>query len=159
MISLTDLEIEEAIRDAWTILQGGSAAPPSVRRLAAALLAVTRGTPAQPHWATPEDLWLDRLAVLADQGAWLADWGPRPGEPGCRVPAVLLPQTQARREDAYALWHSTARASTDADGARKTAREPGSRSRRRDDADGTSPVRPKTRRGRSATPEPGSGNP
>lgn len=151
---MTDLEIEEAIRDAWTILQAGSAAPPCARRLAAALLAVTRGTPAQPHWTTPEDLWRDRLAILADQGAWLADWGPRPGEPGCRVPAVLLPQTQTRREDAYALWRSTARARTDVDGARKTAREPGSRSRRRDDADGTAPVRPKLRRGRSATPKP-----
>ena len=156
MTSLTDLEIEEAIRDAWTILQGGSAAPPSARRLAAALLAVTRGTPAQPHWATPEDLWRDRLAVLADQGAWLADWGLRPGEPGCRVPAVLLPQTQARREDAYALWRSTTRASTEVDGESKTACEPGSR--RRDVANRTAPVRRKPRRGRSATPEAGTGS-
>lgn len=159
MIRLTDLEIEEAIRDAWPILQGGSAVPPSARRLAAALLAVTRGTPAQPHWATPEDLWRDRLAVLADQGAWQADWSSRPGEPGCRVPAVLLPQVQTRREDAYALWRSTARASTDVDGARKTAREPGSQSRGRDDADGTAPVRPRTRRGRLATPKPRSEDP
>ena len=66
VMSVTDLEIEEAIREAWTILYVG--APPSARRLAAALLAVTGGTQAHPHWVTPDDLWRDRLAVLADQG-------------------------------------------------------------------------------------------
>jgi hypothetical protein len=60
VMSVTDLEIEEAIREAWTILYAG--APPSARRLAAALLAVTGGTQAHPH--TPDDLWRDRLAVL-----------------------------------------------------------------------------------------------
>ncbi len=58
---MTDLEIEEAIREAWAVL---SAASPSARRLAAALLAVTGGTQAHPHWVTPDDLWRDRLAVL-----------------------------------------------------------------------------------------------
>jgi hypothetical protein len=48
VMSVTDLEIEEAIREAWTILYAG--APPSARRLAAALLAVTGGTQAHPHW-------------------------------------------------------------------------------------------------------------
>jgi hypothetical protein len=65
-MSVTDLEIEEAIREAWTILYAG--APPSACRLAATLLAVTGGTQAHPHWVTPDDLWRDRLAVLADQG-------------------------------------------------------------------------------------------
>ena len=37
-MSVTDLEIEQAIREAWAVL---SAASPSARRLAAALLAVT----------------------------------------------------------------------------------------------------------------------
>jgi hypothetical protein len=77
VMSVTDLEIDDAIREAWTIVHAGSAASPSARRLAAALLAVTGGTQAHPH--TPDDLWRDRLAVLADQGAWLASWGPRPG--------------------------------------------------------------------------------
>jgi hypothetical protein len=63
-MSVTDLEIDEAIREAWTIVQAG--APPSARRLAAALLAVSGGTQAHPHWVTPDDLWRDRLAVLAD---------------------------------------------------------------------------------------------
>ena len=40
--SVTDLEIDEAIREAWAVLQAG--APPSARQLAAALLAVTTGT-------------------------------------------------------------------------------------------------------------------
>jgi hypothetical protein len=38
-MSVTNLEIEEAIREAWTILYAG--ASPSARRLAAALLGVT----------------------------------------------------------------------------------------------------------------------
>ena len=61
---MTQLEIEEAIREAWLIVQAGSAASPSAHRLAAALLAVTGDTPAHPHWVTPDDLWRDRLAIL-----------------------------------------------------------------------------------------------
>ena len=38
---MTDLEIEDAIREAWTILYAEPAAPPVARRLAAALLAIT----------------------------------------------------------------------------------------------------------------------
>ena len=106
------------------------------------------GHAAQPH--TPDDLWRDRLAVLADQRAWLAAWGPRPGEPGCRVPPALLPETQARRENAYFLWRSTTRASTDVASESKTARKP--RSRRRDDAEPT--ARPRTRRRKSPVVEP-----
>ena len=96
-ISVTDLEIEEAIREAWAVLSTGSAVSPSARRLAAVLLALTGGTQAHPHWITPDDLWRDRLAVLADQGAWLASWGPRPGEPGCQVPPALPVATGARQ--------------------------------------------------------------
>ncbi len=149
VMAVTGLEIDEAIREAWTILYAGSSAPPSARRLAAALLAVTGGTPAHPH--TPNDLWRDRLAVLADRGAWLVSWGPRPGEPGCRVPPALLPESQTRLENAYALWRSTARASSDVDSESKTARKP--RTHRRDDAEQTSPARPRTRRRRSPAPD------
>ena len=155
MKSMTDLEIDEAIREAWTILYAGSAASPGARRLAAALLAVTGGTPAHPHWVTPDDLWRDRLAVLADQGAWLAAWGPRPGEPDCRVPPALLPESQTRRENAYLLWRSTVRVSTDADSGSRTVRKP--RSRRRNDVEQPGPARPRTRRSKSPAPglEPG----
>ena len=150
--SVTDLEIDEAIRDAWRIVQGGSAsASPLARRLAAALLAMTGGKQAHPHWVTPDDLWRDRLAVLADQGAWLAAWGPRPDEPGCRVPPALLPESQTRRENAYLLWHSTVRVSTDAESGSKTARKP--QSHRRGEAEQTGPARPKTRRRKSSAPE------
>ena len=149
--NVTDLEIDEAIREAWTIVHAGSAASPSARRLAAALLAVTGGTQAHPHWVTPDDLWRDRLAVLADQGAWLVSWGPRPGEPGCQVPPALLPESQSRRENAYALWRSTTRASTDVDSESKTARKP--RTHRRDDAEQTSPARPKPRRRKAPVPD------
>src|ERR671911_2068035 len=150
-MSVTNLEVDEAIREAWTILYTGSAASPSARQLAAALLAVTGGTPAHPHWVTPDDLWRDRLAVLADRGAWLVSWGPRPGEPGCRVPPALLSESQTRRENAYALWRSTTRASSDVDSESKPARKP--RTHRRDDAERTSPARPKTRRRKSPVPD------
>jgi hypothetical protein len=149
VMSVTDLEIDEAIREAWTILYAG--APPSVRRLAAALLAVTGGTQAHPHWVTPDDLWRDRLAVLADQGAWLASWGPRPGEPNCRVPPALLPESQTRRENAYALWHSTAGLSTNVDRESRTAQKPGSR--HRVDTEQTGPARRNTRRRKSPVPD------
>jgi hypothetical protein len=152
VMSVTDLEIEEAIRDAWTIVHAGSAASPSARRLAAALLAVTGGTQAHPHWVTPDDLWRDRLAILADQGAWLVSWGPRPGEPACRVPPALLPESQTRRETAYALWRSTVPASPDVISENKTPRKLQSRSRHRDDTEQTARLR--TRRGKSRAPEP-----
>jgi hypothetical protein len=154
VISVTDLEIEEAIRDAWTIQQVGPDVPPSARRLAAALLALTLGTPAQPHWVTPDDLWRDRLAVLAEHGAWLLDWGPRPGEPNCRVPPALLPEIRAQRESAYALWRSAARTSSEVTADHKTARKRGSRSRRQDSAEETSSERKEARRGKSSVRSP-----
>jgi len=150
-MSVTDLEIDEAIREAWTILYAEPATAPLARRLAAALLAVTGGTQAQPHWVTPDDLWRDRLAVLAEQNAWLTAWGPRPGEPDCRVPPALLPESQARHENAYLLWRSTVRVSTDADSESKTVRKP--RPRHRDDAEKSAPARPRTRRSKSPAPE------
>jgi len=149
VMGVTDLEIEEAIREAWRILYIGSAASPSARQLAAALLAVSGGTPAYPHWITPDDLWRDRLAVLADQSAWLSSWGPRPGEPGRQAPPALLPESQTRRENAYAWWRSTVRVSTDVDSESKTARKP--RTRRRDDAEQA--ARPRTRRRKSPVPD------
>ena len=148
---MTDLETDEAIREAWTILYAEPAASPCARRLAAALLAVTGGTPAHPHWVTPDDLWRDRLAVLADQGAWLASWGPRPGEPGCQVPPALLPESQTRRENAYLLWRSTVQVSADADSGSRTVRKP--RPRRRDDTEKPGPARSRTRRSKSPAPE------
>jgi hypothetical protein len=149
-MNVTDLEIDEAIREAWTIVQVGGASP-SARRLAAALLAVTGGTPTHPHWVTPDDLWRDRLAVLAEQGAWLAAWGPRPGEPDCRVPPALLPENQTRRENAYLLWRSTVRVSTDSDSASRTTHKP--RSRRRNDVEQPAPARSRTRRRKSPASE------
>jgi hypothetical protein len=152
-MNVTDLEIDEAIREAWTILHAGSATPPPARRLAAALLAVTSGTQAHPHWVTPDDLWRDRLTVLAEQNAWLAAWGPRPGEPACRVPPALLPERQTRRENTYLLWRSTVRVSTDVDSESNTARKPAARSRRHGDIEQTGPDRRRTRRNKSPAPE------
>jgi hypothetical protein len=151
VMSVTDLEIDEAIREAWAILYAEPAASPSAYRLAAALLAMTGGTPAHPHWVTPDDLWRDRLAVLAEQNAWLAAWGPRPGEPDCRVPPALLPERQTRRENAYLLWRSTVRVSADADSGSRTVRKP--RPRRRDDTEKPGPARSRTRRSKSPAPE------
>jgi hypothetical protein len=148
---VTDLEIEEAIREAWVVLSAGSAVSPSARRLAAALLALTGGTQTHPHWITPDDLWRDRLAVLAEQNAWLAAWGPRPGEPDCRVPPALLPESRTRRENAYLLWRSTVGGNIDADSESRTVRKP--RLRRRDDTEKPAPARPRIRRRKSPAPE------
>ncbi len=148
---MTDLEIDEANREAWTILHAEPAALPIVCRLAEALLAMTGGTPAHPHWVTPDDLWRDRLAVLAEQNAWLAAWGPRPGEPDCRVPPALLPESRTRRENAYLLWRSTVGGNIDADSESRTVRKP--RSRRRDDTEKPAPARPRIRRRKSPAPE------
>ena len=150
---MTDQEIEEAIREAWTIVYAEPAASPSARRLAEALLAVTGGTPTHPHWVTPDDLWRDRLAVLADQGAWLAAWGPRPGEPDCRVPPALLPESRIRRESAYLVWRSTVPVSTGVDNESNAAHKPAARSRRRDDIEQTGPARRRARRNKSPAPE------
>ena len=155
---VTDLEIEEAIREAWAVLHSDAAASSSARRLAAALLALTGGTSAHPHWVTPDDLWRDRLVVLADQGAWLAAWGPRPGEPDCRVPRALLPEFQTRRENAYALRRSVVRTGTSAANESHTESKPASRSRRREDAEQGGPARPKGRRGKARTAELESGD-
>ena len=70
----------------------------------------------------------------------------------CRVPPALLPENQTRRENAYALWRSTVRISTDANGESGTARKP--RSRRRNDGDQPSPGCPRTRRRKSPVVEP-----
>jgi hypothetical protein len=152
VMSVTDLEIDEAIWEAWTILHAGAVAPPSAHRLAAALLAITGGTPAHPHWVTPEDLWCDRLAVLAEQSIWVAAWGPRPGEPDCRVPPALLPESRTRRENAYLLWYSTMRVSSDVDAESRNTPKP--QSRRRNDAETPAPTRLRTRRRKSPELEP-----
>jgi hypothetical protein len=148
---VTDLEIDEAMREAWRILYAEPAASPSARRLAAALLAVTGGTPTHPHWVTPDDLWRDRLAILEEQNAWLAAWGPRPGEPDCRVPPALLPESRTRRENNYLLWRSTVRVSSDAGSESRTTSKP--RWRRRDDTEQPAPARSRTRRRKSPAPE------
>ena len=53
-----------------------------------------------------------------------AAWGPRPGEPNCRVPPALLPESQTRRETAYALWRSTGPTSSDITSESNAARKP-----------------------------------
>src|SRR3954468_5667075 len=154
-MSVTDLEIDEAIREAWTILYAEPAASPLARRLAAALLAMTGGTQAHPYWVTPDDLWRDRLAGLAEQNAWLAAWGPPPGEPDCRVPPALLPESQTRRENAWLLWRSTVRVSTDTDSESRAVRKP--RCRPRKEVEQPAPARARTRRSKPPVPqlEPG----
>jgi hypothetical protein len=63
----------------------------------------------------------------------------------------LLLESQAWRENAYALWRSTARASTDVDSESKTARK--LRTHHRNDAEQISPVCHRTRRRKSPVPD------
>jgi hypothetical protein len=100
---------------------------------------------------TPDVLWRDRLAVLTEQNAWLAAWGPRAGEPNCRVPPALLPESQTRRENAYLLWRSTVQDSTDIDSESATRRK--LRSRRQDDTEQPARASSRTRRRKSPAPE------
>ena len=39
--------------------------------------------------------WASRLKAFEEQGIWPHSWGPKPGEPGCDVPADLLQQARA----------------------------------------------------------------
>lgn len=39
---------------------------------------------------TPGEPWEQRMRGWRDTGVWLASWGFKPGEPGCRVPPDLL---------------------------------------------------------------------
>jgi hypothetical protein len=118
------LEIDEAIWETRTILYAEPTASPLTRRLAAALLAITGGTATHPHWIAPDDLWCDRLVVLEEQNVGLAAWGPRPGEPDCRAPPALLPESRTRRANAWLLWRSTVWVSTDDDTESKRVRKP-----------------------------------
>ena len=53
-----------------------------------------RGIAAQPVAPMFEDTdprgWKDRLSVFRGNGVWSPKWGPKPGEPGCKVPAEML---------------------------------------------------------------------
>lgn len=49
--------------------------------------AANRAIPPKPQ-AQPDD-WTSRLAAYREDGTWGA-WGPKPGEPGCRVPPELM---------------------------------------------------------------------
>src|SRR5688572_1450316 len=123
-ISVTDLEIEEAIREAWAVLSAGLAVSPVGAPAGGGAAGGDRrhASPSaldRPRWPMARPAGRPRRP-----GAWLASWGPRPGEPGCQVPLAVLPETQTRYENAYALWRSTARASTDVDSESKTAGQP-----------------------------------
>lgn len=39
---------------------------------------------------TPPENWPARLAAFRSDGTWGAAWGPKPGEPGCKVPPELM---------------------------------------------------------------------
>ena len=44
--------------------------------------------------AAPDEDWPGRMKVWAE-GTWVHGWGPKPGEPGCRVPAQFLSRAAA----------------------------------------------------------------
>lgn len=41
-------------------------------------------------------IWQPRLQLWAEQRMWMPDWGPRPGQEGCEVPAEFLPRARRR---------------------------------------------------------------
>jgi hypothetical protein len=46
--------------------------------------------------------WQAALALHREEGRWSASWGPKPGEPGCRVPPHLLIANDTHRSGAAA---------------------------------------------------------
>lgn len=63
----------------------------------------TAPPPADPRYApivTDYDRemaqWRSRLMVFRDRGSWMASmWGPKPGEPGCKVPKAIIAEHEA----------------------------------------------------------------
>lgn len=51
-----------------------------------------------PSWTA--DQWAAAIDIWRQEGRWGDSLGPRPGEPGCRAPAHLLPETRIRHEAA-----------------------------------------------------------
>lgn len=47
-------------------------------------------TPQPPDDAEQDDLWSRRLSLHRNMRMWKPEWGPRPGQTGCNVPAHLL---------------------------------------------------------------------
>jgi hypothetical protein len=43
------------------------------------------------------DLWERRLGLYQSSRLWQPAWGPRPGQPGCEVPAGMLGGAEAAR--------------------------------------------------------------
>lgn len=86
-----------AFRDYWLAKPDGLSADweASWRRwLDRATQFATRREPqtdrTQREWAPSEEPWHMRVRVLVEKETWLNEWGPRPGQDGCRVPADVL---------------------------------------------------------------------
>jgi hypothetical protein len=50
-------------------------------------------TPSEAFQNADERGWRDRLRVFRDRGGWLAKYGPKPGEPGCKCPQSILEES------------------------------------------------------------------
>lgn len=68
--------------------------PKSYLRQAAAAVAQRRGvvevSDADRVATWDDDHWRSALEIYRERGSWHDAWGPKPGDPGCRVPAQLL---------------------------------------------------------------------
>lgn len=61
-----------------------------------------RGAPPGAFQGTDEDGWRRRMKIFygldGDTPGWHPGWGPKPGEPGCKVPENVLREVRARHQ-------------------------------------------------------------
>lgn len=92
------LTARDLLASLLTAQVNGTPDPQSYLVKAASAVSRQRGssTPAPiPVSAWDDDRWAGVVALNREEGWWSSDLGPRPGEPGCRVPSHLIEQRQA----------------------------------------------------------------
>ena len=91
LLSNHGLEARDLLASVVAAEGAGTQDPQAYLTRAAAAVAQRRGRPTSTGptgWGDPE--WTVALRMLEERGAWPETNGPRPGEPGCLVPAPLL---------------------------------------------------------------------
>lgn len=90
LLSRNGLEARDLLPSILAARLAGTPDPRGYLTKAAQAVAKRRGTtPAEPALDESE-LWPAAMAMFREDGRWSSTWGPKPGEPGCRVPPNLL---------------------------------------------------------------------
>jgi hypothetical protein len=76
------------IRSLWGLLAKAMPEALEAQRAPAAPTTISSGT--------NTELWVMRIDGLVTKGVWISSFGPKPFEPGCQVPAVVLAMRKAQ---------------------------------------------------------------